>query len=173
MDLEHGNDSLNEIDHPETRAKLEGIQEVVQITDAAAHEARGAVAGRRAAAEALLVAATHLEQQIPAINARVDTEGLDPDEAKLRINQQQQAAVLVKSLANEAREDSRKLRSKADGLNAAGDLAGVHFKSLVQKYERHKRMAEEEEDSTPPATAKKPPKKKPAKKKAKAKRKRK
>ena len=70
---------------------------------------------------------------------------MDPDEAKIRINQINIAVDLIGKIQTQAHDEIKVARGKVAGLKEAGAVAQRRFHETAAKYERHQRMAEEEE----------------------------
>lgn len=138
------NESLNEIENPETRARLTGIQEVVLDFDQEVRSLEKQELERKALSGACASIGQRLLQECAAINKKID-EGLLPvEEARIRMDQAKRMVEVVRSIEADSRKDLFVLQGKISGLRAAAERAAKRFDETVQKYERHKRMEAED-----------------------------
>lgn len=139
------NPNLAEIDDPQTRSKLEGMQEVaddfgkqVLALSAKMEQKKGIVAAAK-------VINHTINLEIAPIQQQVDNATIEPEIAKVRIQEISRIMQIVEGVraANEA--DIVKIKGQIEGVQLATTAMKKRFDGEVAKHERWKRIEEEEE----------------------------
>lgn len=138
------NESLNEVSHPETRARLTGIQEVVLDFDHEVKSLEKQELERKALLNASAFIAQRLVQECAQMNKRIDDGTLPVEEGRIRIDQSRRMVEVVKTVEGDNRKELFVLQGRISGLRSAAEKAAKRFDETVQKYERHRRMEEED-----------------------------
>lgn len=140
------NKSLDEVEHPETRARLEGIQGVVYDIGNQVLEYREKIKAHKAAKAQVGITAETLFHQCVPINKLVDEDEMDKDEAKLRIDQIKRDVELVRGIEARLQEEIDRFKGALLGFEEAIKVSGARFDNEVNKYERHQRIEAESDD---------------------------
>lgn len=140
------NDTLDNIEHPETRARLGGIQDVVYDLDRKIIDFRKRIERRTEAGGQCRVIADTLFAQCDPINKLVDAEEITPEEAKIRIAQIKQDIEIVRQMEADISNEIKRFQGSIQGIEESIKEAGTRFNGEVMKYERHRRMFEDDDD---------------------------
>jgi len=167
------NNTLNEVDDPKTRTKLESIQGYVTDIDKEIINVRKIMEAKAIAAEVTKTLIKRLVTENEFVQNQLDKGNMDPEEAKIRISQNNRMVGVVREFSADAQATALTLKGKLVGLEDAAKLGEKRFNAEKGKWERHKRMAAEDEaeqaEKQTEQTPKPAPKKRPAKKMAKKK----
>jgi hypothetical protein len=156
------NQSLEEVKHPETRARLTGIQEVVLDFDQDIQTTEKMLVEKKGTGNSAAAIAQRLIQECAAINKKIDEGVMTVEEGRIRMDQGKRMVEVVRSVETDSRRELFILQGRIGGLKAAAELASKRFTDTVQKYERHERMEQEErelrgEPETPKTASPVPP----------------
>lgn len=138
-------DNLVEVTDPVARAKLGGIQESVYSVDLEIQEVKKAIEHKVGGAHALEVVSKAVFELCVSIQAKVKTEEVTPEEAKLVINGIKLAVKTIAAAEHEARQNLVEMRGQVHGMERAVIQMGMKFKVEAEKFERYQRMEEEED----------------------------
>ena len=147
------NPGLEEVEHPETKAKLTGIQEIADDFGLAVAKMSTDMEQKRGVVAASKMISSRIQAEVSPFQKLVDDGKMDPDEAKIRREQILSIVRIVDEIALNNQNDMIVMKGRIQGLQTAAELASKRFHSEVGKYERHKRMFDDEEDdlNRPPA----------------------
>ena len=140
------NPQLEKIDHPETRAKLTGMQEVASDMGSQVMKLHGDMQQKKGVVAAAGMLAKRILDECGPIQHEVDAEKMEPAEAKIRIDQIQKIVKIVSDIEQINRDDINVIRGRMEGMKHATDLVEKRFNNEVAKHERHKRMFEDDEE---------------------------
>jgi len=141
------NQSLDEVKHPETRARLTGIQEVVTDFDQDIQATERMSSEKKGMASSAAMIAQRLVQECVAINKKIDDAQIPVEEGRIRIEQAKRMVEVVRGVESDSRRELFILQGRVGGLRAAAELASKRFTETVQKYQRHERMEEEDREA--------------------------
>jgi len=141
------NQSLEEVKHPETRAKLTGIQEVVLDFDQDIQTTEKMISEKKGNGSSASMIAQRLIQECAAINKKIDEGVMTVEEGRVRMDQGKRMVEVVRSVETDSRRELFILQGRISGLKAAAELAAKRFTDTVQKYQRHERMEEEDREA--------------------------
>lgn len=149
------NPQLEQIEHPETKAKLTGMQEMASDMGMQVLKLHSDMDQKKGVVAAAGMIAARIHEECKPIQHEVDVEKMEPEEAKIRIDQIQKIVRIVEEIRELNQRDIHVIRGQMEGLKRATDMIENRFNSEVAKYDRHKRMFEddEEEDLNAPADA--------------------
>jgi hypothetical protein len=140
------NQSLEEVRHPETRARLTGIQEVVLDFDQEVQNTERLIIEKKGVGSSTATIAQRLLQECAAINKKIDDGVVTVEEGRIRMDQAKRMVEVVRSVEMDSRRELSILQGRVSGLKAAADLASKRFNDTALKYERHERMEQEERE---------------------------
>jgi len=161
------NKSIDEVKSPETRAKLDGIQELVTDVDQEILAGRRALATKRVSADAAGSITLIIKGEVERVQAQLNKEEIGAEQARVEIAIINRLAKRIADLASDWAAESHKLEGKLLGLEHANAIASRRFNDTVQKYERHARMEAEDAPLRPVAEPSAPARGKKARKKGK------
>ena len=142
--MEAENKSIEEVKSPLTRAKLEGIQELVFDVDKEIKESQKGMTNRYAYVEAGTVIHNLIMAECLAIQARVDKDRSTMEEAKKEMTIVTRMAGRVKEQTEAWRKEHLTHQGKLAGLNRLAEMARIRFEAEVMKADRHARMEAED-----------------------------
>lgn len=138
------NDTVEQIDNPSTKGKLEGMQEVANDFGAYVMKLHSDLEQKKGVVAAAKMIAARIMAEREPIQHEIDVEKMDPDEAKIRINQIEKIAFIVQDIERNNHTDITLIRGRIEGLKVATDLVENRFNGEIGKHERWKRIEEEE-----------------------------
>lgn len=134
----------SEINDPNVLGQLHGVQETAFLVGGAIESIDLAIPGKKGwidMAEALL---KRFHDERTALSGKVDTAGMDPGEAKIRVDQMGSVIQLTETVLAESYLEIDKMISRKDGLKSAEDIAAQQFDRIVAVHERERRIAAED-----------------------------
>jgi len=134
----------SEIEDLNVLGQLHGVQENAFLIGQAMESIDLALPGKKGwidMAEALL---KRLHDERAAISGKVDTAGMDPDEAKIRNDQMGQVISLTEVVLAESHLEIDKMISRKEGLQTAENIAAQQFDRIQANHERELRIAAED-----------------------------
>ena len=171
-----------DITEPTSIAKLAGVQVAVKQLEELALTTRRAIPEKRGVISACRVLAKRIFDECVPINAEVQSGKMEPDEAKIRIDEVKRISKIVAEVGDRNTEDIKRMEGEVEGQKKAAEFLAKTYEEMALKYERHERIerendetAEDEEDRRAPEPPPPPvekdeaevspePEKKPAKK---------
>lgn len=138
------NRTLEEVKHPETRAKLEGIQEIVLAMDEEMAKLRKTATEKHGIYMAANAIATRIHQETAAVQSKLDEEKFGPEEAKIRIEQIQRCVTIIREIEENNRREHIVLQGKLLGMEDAVKINQTKFDEALLKYQRWQRIEAEE-----------------------------
>lgn len=139
-----GAQHLDDVKDPISKAKLEGIQQSSLAIDLEILNAQKSLDEKRGLIAASDLIAKRLFQECGPIKAAVESNQMDPAEAKIRIDVVKTNVEVVRGILDNARIDAATQRGVIDGLQRAHQVTAAKFKAEALKYERWERVQAEE-----------------------------
>jgi hypothetical protein len=147
--VNQSNESLDQINDPVVRAKLAGIQEAVFGIDGDIIQMRRTIEQKQGVIQAAEIIASRLFEECKPIQAAVDAEKMEADEAKIRIEVIQKLVQIVRNIGSENKADLLGLRGQIQGMERAVKRTEERFNGEVTKYERWQRIQAEDAATDP------------------------
>lgn len=138
------NRSLDEVDSPQARSKLEGYQEVVFDIAKELERLDDAIERKKGVVEACGVLVKRIEQECQATMDLVDKNEMKPNEAKIRNDQTMKIIGVLRDIGERNTRDLVVMQGRREGMVSSCDVVERRFEMEKMKFERWKRMEEED-----------------------------
>jgi len=152
------NETLKEIKDDISRAKLQGLQESVDVLDAGILQIQNGLMQQQGVASVLPIIINRIMADCRDVNAEVDAENMTPEEAKIRINEITKVSNIIRGYLEETKVQIHSMNGEMKGLDKGIQNIAKKFDVEAAKYLRWERQQEEEEQERieeQPATTKK------------------
>lgn len=135
-----------EISDSVSLAKLSGLQLSITSLEQMSQDLQRILPEKRGIVAACNKLAERVFTECVTVNERVKKEEIEPDEAKIRINQIQIIVNILKESGVENHKDMVAMENKSAGYLEAADRLSKQYDDLAVKYERDERIEKENEE---------------------------
>lgn len=137
-------DTIQDIQDPNTRGRLEGVQSVVFSLDEEMGRVRKAMEEKRCVVGAARAIHIRLQQEHLVVNKEMDAGKITHDTAKIQSDTIKRLVDIVRGVEAENHSDYTKLQGQVTALENVAKISENIFNGEVGKYERWKRIEAEE-----------------------------
>jgi hypothetical protein len=134
----------NGIESPELKGKLDGFQEVSNDFGVFVTKLYTDMQQKKGVVAAAKMIAARIGAERGPVQKAVDSDEMDPEEAKIRMDVILHIVRIIEDIENGNRGDISLIQGRIEGVKRAGDLVEDRFKKELAKYERQTRMFDED-----------------------------